>query len=122
MLGVQSALAAFSGRDMTGELVFLAKGRFSGGTRGLCFGHRGPVTEVGGPIAPLINGIMISIDTGTGTLTVEPDETELEHRKTEWKLDDKNYNTGTQWKYAWQAGPACIHSGHKAEESWHADI
>ncbi len=122
MLGMQSTLAELSGQDMTGEAVFLAKGRFSGGTRGLCFGHRGLGTAVGGPIAPMKDGIMISTDAGISTLSVEPDEAELKRRKTEWKLVDNNYKTDPQRKHAWQAGPACISWGSKTKESWYADI
>ena len=63
----------------------MTDGRFSGATRGLMVGHVGPEAFVGGPIALLRDGDIVSIDAEKGTINVELSEEELAKRKAHWK-------------------------------------
>src|SRR5436853_2807334 len=101
-----STTAALYGQGMGGKVALITDGRFSGATRGFCIGHVGPEAQVGGPIALLRDGDIISIDAEAGTLAVAVTEAELSRRKNDWKPRDHGYGSGALWKYAQQVGPA----------------
>ncbi len=118
--------AALYGQGMGDKVALITDGRFSGATRGFCIGHVGPEAAVGGPIAILRDGDIITIDAENGTLEVELDEAELAHRRSEWKPRETQYTSGALWKYADQVGNArngaVTHPGGKAEVACYADI
>ncbi|HMO26521.1 MAG TPA: dihydroxy-acid dehydratase, partial [Tepidisphaeraceae bacterium] len=62
---------------------------------------------VGGPIALVKDGDMISIDAEAGTITLEVDESELARRKQSWQPKPTKYPRGALAKYAKLVGPAC---------------
>jgi len=75
------------------------------------------------------DGDIISIDAEAGTIELEVDPIELEHRAHELSLEEprrSNYNTGALWKFAQLVGPAHLgavtHPGGKAETHVFADI
>ena len=111
---------------MGSKVALITDGRFSGATRGFCIGHVGPEAQVGGPIALLRDGDIISIDAEAGTLTVAVSEAELSRRKNDWKPRDHGYGSGALWKYAQQVGPAysgaVTHPGGSQEGVCYADI
>lgn len=121
-----STTAALYGQGMGEKVALITDGRFSGGTRGLCIGHVGPEAAVGGPIALIKDGDMISIDAEKGTIELEVDEKELATRRAAWKAASHDFNSGTLWKYAQLVGPAYLgavtHPGAKAETHCYADI
>jgi dihydroxy-acid dehydratase len=100
--------AAIVGQGLGYEVGLITDGRFSGATRGLMVGHVGPEAFVGGPIALLQDGDMISIDAEKGTINVELDEAELSRRRAAWKQPPPNYPHGALAKYAKLVGPACF--------------
>ena len=118
--------AALYGQGMGGKVALVTDGRFSGATRGFCIGHVGPEAALGGPIALLRDGDMISIDAVAGTLDVELDEAELADRRAQWKPRETQYASGALWKYARQVGSArygaVTHPGGGAEVACYADI
>jgi dihydroxy-acid dehydratase len=59
MLGVTSAVA---GQGHADDVALFTDGRFSGATRGFSIGHVAPEAYVGGPIAALEDGDVITID------------------------------------------------------------
>ena len=61
--------SAIYGQGM-GDKVVITDGRFSGATRGFCIGHVGPEAAVGGPIALIKDGDIITIDAIKGVLEV----------------------------------------------------
>ena len=63
-----STTAALYGQGMGDKVALITDGRFSGATRGFCVGHVGPEAALGGPIALLRDGDMITIDAVDGTL------------------------------------------------------
>ena len=71
----------FTARARGDKVALITDGRFSGATRGFCIGHVGPEAAVGGPIALVKDGDIISIDAEKGTLDLEVSEAELARAK-----------------------------------------
>ncbi len=121
-----STTAAIYGQGISDQVALITDGRFSGATRGLCVGHVGPEAQVGGPIALVQNGDIISIDAEAGTIELEVDPIELEHRRQRWEPVETNYGSGAIWKFAQGVGPAhqgaVTHPGAKGERHIYADL
>jgi dihydroxy-acid dehydratase len=111
---------------MGGKVALITDGRFSGATRGFCIGHVGPEAAVGGPIAHVRDGDVISIDAVKGTLDVKLTKAEIDARAKTWKARKPEFTSGYLWKYAQQVGPAragaVTHPGGAAEKACYADI
>ena len=118
--------AAIYGQGRGDKVALVTDGRFSGATRGLCIGHVGPEAQVGGPIALVKDGDIISIDAEAGTIDLEVAPITLEHRAREWQPRKTEYESGAIWKFAQQVGPAHLgavtHPGAKAEVKQYGDI
>ena len=118
--------AALYGQGMGGKVALITDGRFSGATRGFCVGHVGPEAQVGGPIALLRDGDIISLDAEKGTLDVQLSKAELDKRRKAWKPKKSPVTSGYLWKYAEQVGAArygaVTHPGGAAEKTCYADI
>jgi len=118
--------AALYGQGMGGKVALITDGRFSGATRGFCVGHVGPEAAVGGPIALLRDGDMITLDAENGTLDVALSASEFDARAKVWKAREHGSGSGYLWKYAQQVGPArdgaVTHPGGAAEKACYADI
>jgi dihydroxy-acid dehydratase len=82
MLGPTSVIA---GAGLSQSVALITDGRFSGGTRGPCIGHVCPEAAVGGPIALVENGDMISIDIPGRKLDILVSAEVLEERRKSWK-------------------------------------
>jgi dihydroxy-acid dehydratase len=120
-----STTAALYGQGVE-NIALITDGRFSGATRGLCVGHVGPEAQVGGPIALVENGDIISIDADAGTIELEVDPIDLEHRARRWEPRRTNYNSGAIWKFAQACGPAYLgavtHPGAREETHTYVDL
>ncbi len=118
--------AALYGQGMGGKVALITDGRFSGATRGFCVGHVGPEAAVGGPIALLRDGDIITLDADKGVLDVKLSKAELDKRRAAWKPRKIEFTSGYLWKYAEQVGPArfgaVTHPGGAAEKACYADI
>ena len=99
--------AAIVGQGLGYDTCLITDGRFSGGTRGLCIGHVGPEAQVGGNIALVRDGDMITVDAEKGSIDVELSTDELARRHKQWKPKDPMYTHGALAKYAKLVGPAC---------------
>jgi dihydroxy-acid dehydratase len=121
-----STTAAITGQGMGHEVALITDGRFSGATHGFCIGHIGPEAAVGGPIALLRDGDIVSIDAEAGTIEVELGAAELAERRKAWKPRRHDYQSGALWRYAQTVGDAekgaVTHPGAKAETHVYADI
>lgn len=121
-----STTAAIYGQGMGDDVALITDGRFSGGTRGFCVGHVGPEAAVGGPIALLEDGDIITIDAEAGTIEVALSDDELAKRKKAWKPRKTNYQSGALWKYAQTVGDAekgaLTHPGAGVETHIFADM
>ena len=85
--GMREMLATTSaiyGQGMGDKVALITDGRFSGATRGFCIGHVGPEAAVGGPIALIKDGDIITIDAIKGILEVNLSDEELKKRRLEW--------------------------------------
>ncbi len=97
MLSVTSALV---GEGLGPHVALVTDGRFSGGTKGLMIGHVAPEAFVGGPIALVKEGDIISIDCDEGILNLEVSEKELAKRAKAWKPPKPHYQSGLFARYA----------------------
>jgi dihydroxy-acid dehydratase len=97
MLGVTAALV---GEGLGETVALLTDGRFSGATRGLMAGHVAPEAAVGGPIAALREGDIVSIDIPNRRLDVELSDEQIQARLAEWKAPEPRYTHGVFAKYA----------------------
>jgi len=121
-----STTAAIYGQGISDKVALITDGRFSGATRGLCVGHVGPEAQVGGPIALIQDGDIITIDADAGTIELEVDPIVLEQRLKHWSPRKTNYNSGAIWKFAQQVGPAHLGAvtqpGASGETHIYADL
>ena len=86
--GMRETLAptsAIAGAGLSESVALITDGRFSGGTRGPCIGHVSPEAAVGGPIALVAPGDVISIDIIARKLDLLVAPAELERRRKEWR-------------------------------------
>ena len=121
-----STTAALYGQGMGDKVALITDGRFSGATRGFCIGHVGPEAAVGGPIAHIKDGDIITLDATTGEISVNVSDAELAERAKSWKARESEYGSGAIWKYAQLVGPARYGAlttpGAEKEKSCYADI
>jgi dihydroxy-acid dehydratase len=95
-----SITAIIVGKGLGENIGLITDGRFSGGTHGLVVGHISPEAQVGGPIALLQDGDMITIDSNTQELKVALTEQEMIARKQSWQAPPLRYSRGVLNKYA----------------------
>ena len=121
-----STTAALYGQGMGDKVALITDGRFSGATRGFCVGHVGPEAAIGGPIALVNNGDIITIDAEVGTIEVNVSEEEFARRRAGWTPREGQFGSGAIWKYAQLVGPArygaLTNPGAKGEKEQYADI
>src|SRR5690348_13411398 len=117
--------AALYGQGTGGKVALITDGRFSGATRGFCIGHVGPEAAIGGPIALLKDGDIITIDAVNGTIDAKLSNDVLAKRRKDWKPRAAEFGSGYLWKYAQQVGPAVngavTHPGGAHETQCYAD-
>jgi dihydroxy-acid dehydratase len=97
MLGVT---AAIMGQGIGEEVALLTDGRFSGGTRGLMAGHVAPEAYVGGPIAALREGDIITFDIPNRRIDVNLTDAQIKERLKDWQPPTPHYKSGVMAKYA----------------------
>ena len=121
-----STTAALYGQGMGDKVALITDGRFSGATRGFCVGHVGPEAAIGGPIAHVKDGDIITLDAVTGEISVNVTDEEFARRKKSWAPRETEYGSGAIWKYAQLVGPArygaLTNPGAKGEKEQYADI
>ncbi|MDQ0337504.1 dihydroxy-acid dehydratase [Caldalkalibacillus uzonensis] len=88
------------GKGLGKDVGLLTDGRFSGGTHGLVVGHVAPEAQVGGPIALLKEGDMITIDSEKQELSVAVSEEEFAERRKQWQAPPLKHSKGILAKYA----------------------
>ena len=97
MLAVTAALA---GQGLDKDVALITDGRFSGATRGASLGHCSPEAAVGGPIALVKEGDMISLDINAYKITLEVSEEEMEKRRQAWVCPPAKVTEGYLARYA----------------------
>jgi dihydroxy-acid dehydratase len=90
MLPIPQKLLVKGVRDM----VRISDARMSGTAYGTCVLHVSPESHVGGPLALLRDGDLISLDVPNRTLNVLISESEIAARRTEWTQPAMHYSRG----------------------------
>lgn len=96
MLNPTSAIA---GMGLGSTVALITDGRFSGASRGASIGHVSPEAAVGGPIALVKEGDIISINIHEMSLSVKVSDEELEERRKGWKPKETGEITGYLKRY-----------------------
>ncbi len=96
MLNPTSAIA---GMGLGSSVALITDGRFSGASRGASIGHVSPEAAVGGPIALVEEGDIISIDIPGLKLEVRISEEEMAARKAKWQPRPPKVTTGYLARY-----------------------
>ena len=97
MLNPTSAIA---GMGLGSSVALITDGRFSGASRGASIGHVSPEAAVGGPIALIEEGDIISIDIPANTINVKVSDEILAERKAKWQPREPKVTTGYLARYA----------------------
>lgn len=87
------------GAGLGKSVALITDGRFSGGTHGFVVGHITPEAYVGGGIALVQNGDIITIDAEGNTISMDVSDEELERRRALWKVPAPRYTKGVLYKY-----------------------
>jgi dihydroxy-acid dehydratase len=98
--------STIAGMGLDREVALITDGRFSGATKGASIGHVSPEAAVGGPIALVNEGDMISIDIPGRKLDLLVDPEVLEARRAAWKAPEPKIKTGYMRRYAEQVQSA----------------
>ena len=95
-----SPTSAVMGKGLGKDVALITDGRFSGGSHGFVVGHITPEAALGGPLAVVKNGDLITIDAERRQLTLGIAASEIERRLTRWKAPKPRYTRGVLAKYA----------------------
>jgi dihydroxy-acid dehydratase len=96
MLPIPKKLLKQGVRDM----VRISDARMSGTSYGACILHVAPEAYVGGPLAAVRNGDIISLDVEKRSLQLEVREAEIARRLAEWSPPDRHFERGYNRMYA----------------------
>lgn len=106
MLPIPKKLVKRGVRDM----LRMSDARMSGTSYGACILHVSPESYIGGPLALVRSGDMISVDVDARTINLEVSNTEMERRKAAWTVPEPRYQRGYGWmfsKHIKQANEGC---------------
>ncbi|MCO5593147.1 hypothetical protein L7F22_047153 [Adiantum nelumboides] len=98
--------SAIMGAGLGKDCALLTDGRFSGGSHGFVVGHVCPEAQVGGPIALIQNGDIITINVEKKSIDVQLNEEEIAKRRSNWKPPPFKATFGTLYKYIKNVKPA----------------
>jgi dihydroxy-acid dehydratase len=91
--------SAIMGAGLGADVALLTDGRFSGGSHGFIVGHITPEAQVGGPIALVQDGDIVTINAETNSLDVDVSPAEMERRRAAWTAPMLKVTRGTLYKY-----------------------
>ncbi len=92
--------SAIMGSGLGNSVALITDGRFSGATRGAAIGHVSPEAALGGNIALVEEGDIISIDIPAHTIQVEVSDEVLAERRAKWQPRQPKITTGYLARYA----------------------
>ncbi|KAL1994540.1 hypothetical protein VTN49DRAFT_2010 [Thermomyces lanuginosus] len=93
------ASGALMGAKLT-NVALITDGRYSGASHGFIVGHIVPEAAVGGPIAVVQDGDVITINAATNQITMDVSDEEIQERLRHWKPPKPHVTRGTLAKYA----------------------
>lgn len=91
--------SAIMGAGLGSDVALITDGRFSGGSHGFIVGHVVPEAQLGGPIALVQDGDIVSIDGTHNTLGVDVSDKEMGERRKLWQAPPFKATRGTLYKY-----------------------
>ena len=100
--------SASAGMGLGSSVALITDGRFSGASRGASIGHVSPEAAVGGPIALVEEGDIISINIPELKLEIKVSDEEMQARKAKWQPREPKVTTGYLARYA-----AMVTSGNR---------
>ena len=95
-----SPTSAINGRGLSQDVALLTDGRFSGGSHGFVIGHVTPEAFLGGPIALVEDGDMITVDAENKQITLDISAEDMTIRAAKWRAPEPYTQRGTLAKYA----------------------
>jgi dihydroxy-acid dehydratase len=95
MLPIPRKLVRQGVRDM----VRISDARMSGTSYGACILHVSPESYVGGPLALVRTGDLVSVDVDARTISLDVPDAELDRRRAAWTPPPKRYERGYGWMY-----------------------
>jgi dihydroxy-acid dehydratase len=101
-----SVTAAIIGAGLGDSVALITDGRFSGATHGLMVAHIDPEAALGGPIAAVRDGDVITLDVEARRLDIHVAPDEILERLRGWEAPPPRYPYGALAKYAATVGPA----------------
>ena len=90
------------------SVALITDGRFSGASRGASIGHVSPEAAVGGPIALVEEGDIISINIPELKLEIKVSDEEMQARREKWQPREPKVTSGYLSRYA-----AMVTSGNR---------
>lgn len=106
--------SAIVGAGLGKDVAMLTDGRFSGGSHGFIAGHVTPEAQVGGPIALVKDGDVVTIDAKKREISVDVSEEEMSTRREAWVQPPYKVTNGTLWKFiknVSSASDGCVTDG-----------
>jgi dihydroxy-acid dehydratase len=94
-----SPTSAITGKGLGGAVALMTDGRFSGGSHGFVAGHVSPEAAVGGPIALIEDGDVITFDAEKRRIDIAVGQQELARRRASWQRPRSGVTTGALAKY-----------------------
>ena len=82
------------------DMVRMSDARMSGTSYGACILHVSPEAFIGGPLALLQTGDIVSLDVPNRRLDMQVSDDELAKRKTAWTQPKKRYQRGYGWMFS----------------------
>ena len=99
------ASAAIMGAKLT-NIALVTDGRYSGASHGFIVGHVVPEAAVGGPIAVVQDGDIVTINAETNELNMDISDEEIKGRLASWKRPKRMVTRGVLAKYEALVGDA----------------
>jgi dihydroxy-acid dehydratase len=103
-----SPTAALVGQGLLDSVALITDGRFSGGSWGWIVGHIAPEAFVGGTIALVRDGDLITLDKDKRLIELHVSAKELAARKRKWKAPKPRYKEGILAEYARHVSSASL--------------
>jgi dihydroxy-acid dehydratase len=94
-----SVTAAIMGAGLGKSVALITDGRFSGGTHGFVVGHITPEAQLGGTLAIVEDGDIITIDAESHVLTLDVPESTIRTRLSNWQAPAYKASKGVLYKY-----------------------
>jgi dihydroxy-acid dehydratase len=91
--------SAIMGAGLGSDVALLTDGRFSGGSHGFIVGHITPEAQVGGPLALVQDGDLVTIDAEKNRLDVAVSDDVMAKRRAQWVAPALKATRGTLFKY-----------------------